>query len=115
MKLYRTAAAIGLVQGLRWLQHPMPAVSVLFREGFELYDLNFRACRSASTPLSLHYPFFRPAIRAEGFELYDLNADPHEVDNLFDRAPRSLIAALQGQLSLLKVGAIAGCSGICCC
>lgn len=40
MKLYRTAAAIGLVQGLRWLQHPMPAVSVLFREGFELYDLN---------------------------------------------------------------------------
>lgn len=57
---------------------------------------------------------------AEGFELYDLNADPHEVDNLFDRAPRSLIAALQGQLSLLKVGgsgvvcwvsAAAGCFG----
>ena len=43
---------------------------------------------------------------AEGFELYDLNADPHEVDNIFDRAPRSLIAALQSQLSLLKVGLI---------
>lgn len=42
---------------------------------------------------------------AEGYELYDLNADPHEVDNIFDRAPRSLIAALQGQLSLLKVRA----------
>ena len=57
-------------------------------------------------------PSYRPAPlpihqSAEGFELYDLNADPHEVDNLFDRAPRSLIAALQGQLSLLKASAAA--------
>ena len=47
-----------------------------------------------------------PLPHAEGYELYDLNADPHEVDNIFDRAPRSLIAALQGQLSLLKVRAL---------
>ncbi|KAL4441501.1 hypothetical protein ABPG77_002005 [Micractinium sp. CCAP 211/92] len=37
-----------------------------------------------------------------GWELYDLHKDPHEVHNIFDQAPRELIAALQGELARLK-------------
>jgi len=39
-------------------------------------------------------------------ELYDLRRDPHQLRNLYRRAPRGLVRDLKGRLE-----ALAGCSG----